>query len=84
MAPSLPVLQGIESCIYYMEINPNKPICNTYNYYDGSNVIRITWSENQVEEYITQSCLECNQDVDNALIINIRWSVLGIIPRGSR
>ena len=38
----------------------------------SSNVIRLTWSGNQVEDYITQNCLERNQDADHARILNIR------------
>ena len=37
------------------------------------------WSGNQVEYHTTQNCLECHQDADHDIIINIRWSVSGII-----
>ena len=49
------------------------------NSYDGSNVIRLTWSGNQVEYHTTQNCLECNQDADHARIVNRRRSVSGIM-----
>ena len=45
----------------------------------GSNLIIITWSGNQVEDYTTYNCLECHQDVDHAIIINRRRSVSGIL-----
>ena len=39
----------------------------------------LTWSGDQVEDHMTQNCLECHQDADHDIIINIRWSVSGII-----
>ena len=42
--PTLPVFQGIKHCVQYLDIHPRKPIFYPYNPYDGSNVIRITWS----------------------------------------
>ena len=62
-----------------MARHPYKPIFYPYNYYYGSNVIRLTWSGNQVEYYTTHNCLEYHQDADNARIINIRRSVSGIL-----
>ena len=47
--------------------------------YDGSNVIRLTCSGNQVEEHTTQNCLECHQDADHARILNRRRTVSDII-----
>ena len=37
------------------------------------------WSGDHVEDYKTHNCLECHQDVDHAQILNIQWSVSGII-----
>ena len=54
MAPTLPGSQGIKHCVRYMAIQPHKPIFYTSSYYDGSNVIRLTWSVNQVEYHTTQ------------------------------
>ena len=51
VAPNLPGFQGINSCVQYLDIHPNKPISNSSNYYDRSNVIITTWSENQVEDH---------------------------------
>ena len=44
VAPNLPGFQGIKRCVKYMASQPHKPIFYPYNYYDGSNVIRLTWS----------------------------------------
>ena len=49
VAPTLPGFQGIKRCVQYLDIHPHKPIFYPSNYYDGSNVIRLTWSGNQVE-----------------------------------
>ena len=49
------------------------------NSYDRSNIIRLTWSGNQVEDHTNQNCLEFHQDADHARILNRRRSVLGII-----
>ena len=54
LAPTLPGLQGIKQCVQYLERYPHKPIFYTSNYYDGSNVIRITWSVIQVEDHTTK------------------------------
>ena len=48
VAPTLPGLQGIKHCVQYLASNPHKPIFYPSNSYDGSNVIRLTWSGNQV------------------------------------
>ena len=79
MATTLPSFQGIKICIQYIASHPHKPIFYPSDYYDGSNVIRLTWIGNQVEDYTTQNCLECHQNIDHAIISNIRRSVSGII-----
>ena len=48
--PTLPGFQGIHFCIKYLVSLPHKPTCYPSNYYDGSNVITLTWSGNQDEE----------------------------------
>ena len=48
--PNLPGFQGLKQCIQYLNSHPQKPIFYPYNYYDGSNVIRLTWISNQVKE----------------------------------
>ena len=57
VAPTLPGFQGIKRCVQYMASHPHKPIFYPYNYYDGSNVIILTWSGNQIEDFTTQNCL---------------------------
>ena len=79
VAPTLPGLQGIKRCVQYLASHPHKPIFYPSNYYYGSNVIRLTCSENQVEYHRTQNCLECHQDVYHARTINRRRSIFGII-----
>ena len=79
VAPTLPGFQGIKRYIQYLDINPHKPIFYPFNYYYGSNVIRLTQSGNKFEDHTTQNCLECHQNSDYAIILNIRRSVLGII-----
>ena len=79
VAPTLPGFQGIHCCVQYLDSHPHKPIFYPYNYYDGSNVIRITWSGNKVEYYKTGNFSECQQYADHARIINRRRSVSGII-----
>ena len=49
VAPTLPGFQGLKQCIKYLDSHPHKPTFNPSNYYDDSNIIRLTWSENQVE-----------------------------------
>ena len=78
MAPNLPGFQGINLWVKYLASNPHKPIFYASNYYDGSNVIRLTWKVNQVEYYTTHNCSEFHQDADHDRIINRRWSLLGI------
>ena len=48
VAPTLPGFQVIKRFIQYLASHPHKPIFYPYNYYDGSNVISLTWSVNQV------------------------------------
>ena len=79
VALTIPGLQGIKRCLEYMASHPHKPIFYLSNSYDGSNIIRLTWNGNQVEDRTTQNCLECHQDADHARIINRRWSVSGLI-----
>ena len=57
LAPTIPGFQGINLFIHYLASHPHKPLFYPYNYYDGSNFIRLTWSGNQVEDYTTQNCL---------------------------
>ena len=57
MAPNLPGFKGIKLCIKHLSSKPPKHIFYPSNSYDGLNVIRLTWSGNQVEEYKTQNCL---------------------------
>ena len=79
VAPTLPGFQGIKKCVQYLAIHPLKSIFYHSNYYDGSNVIRLTQSVNKVEDHTTQNCLECHQDADHARILSKRGSVLDII-----
>ena len=79
MAPTLPGFQGIKRCVQYLASHPHKPIFYPSNSYDGSNVIRLTWSGNQVEDHTTQIILECHQNADHVIILNRRRSVSGII-----
>ena len=79
MAHTLPGFQGIKRCVKYLASHPHKPIFYPSDSYDRSNVIRLTWSGNQVEEHTTQNCLECHQDADHDRILNRRRSVSGII-----
>ena len=48
--PTLPGFQGIKLCIKYLSSHPNKHIFYPSNYYHGLNIIRLTWSGNQVED----------------------------------
>ena len=50
VAPNIPDLQCVKHCIKYLSSHPHKPIFYPSTCYDGSNVIGITWSGNQVEE----------------------------------
>ena len=79
LAPTLTGFQGIKLCVQYLSSHPYKTIFYPFNYYYGSNVIRLTWSGNQVEDYTTHKCLECHQYADGARIFNRKRSVSGII-----
>ena len=79
VAPTIPGFQGIRHCIQYMTSHPNTAMFHPSNSHDGSNVIRLTWSGNQVEEYTTQNFLEYHQDANHPIILNRRRSVSGII-----
>ena len=79
LSPTLPGFQGIKRCVQYLSSHVHKPIFYPSNSYDGSNFIRITLSENQVEDHTTQNFLECHQYAYHAIILNKRRSVLGII-----
>ena len=48
VAPTLPVFQCTKRCVQYLASHPHKLIFYPYDSYDGSNVIRITWSGNKV------------------------------------
>ena len=72
MALTLPGFQGIKRCVQYLASHPHKSIFYPSNYYDASNVIRLTWNGNQVEYHTTQNFLECHQDADHDIIINRR------------
>ena len=48
MASTIPGFQGITSRIKYLSSHLHKVIFYPFNSYDGSNVIRLTWSGNQV------------------------------------
>ena len=79
MAPNITGFQGIKCCVKYLDSHPHKPIFCPYDSYDGSKVIRLTWSGNQVEDYTTHNCLECHQDGDISIFFNRRLSVSCII-----
>ena len=79
VAPTLPDFQVFKRCVQYLASHPHKPIFYSFGSYYGSNVIRITWSGNKVENHTTQNCLEFHQDADHARILKKRRSVLGII-----
>ena len=82
VAPTLPGFQGIKRCVQYLVNHPHKPIFYPYNSYDGSNVIRLTLSGNQVEDYTTHNFLEFHQYSNHSRIINRRRSVSGILHNG--
>ena len=75
VAPTLPSFQGTEQCVQYLASHPHKPIFYPYNSYDGSIVIRLIWSGNQVEDHTTKNFLECHQYTDHTRILNRRRSV---------
>ena len=57
VASTIPGFQDITNCVQYMASQPHTPIFHPYNYYYGSNFIRITWVGNKVEDYTTHNCL---------------------------
>ena len=79
VAPNIPGFQVIKQCVQYLDSHPHKSIFYPSNYYDGSNIIRLTLSGNQSEDHTTHNCLDFHQDADHARILNIRRSVLVII-----
>ena len=54
---TLPGFQIIKRCIQYLDSHPHKTIFYPSNYYDGSNVIILTWNGDQVEYHTTPNCL---------------------------
>ena len=46
VAPTLPGFQGIKRWVKYLACHQHKTIFYPYNSYDGSNLIRRTWSGN--------------------------------------
>ena len=42
--PTLTGFKGLNICIKYLDSQPHKPIFYPSNYYDVSNVIRLTWN----------------------------------------
>ena len=79
VAPNIPGIQGIKQCIQYLASNSYTPIFYPSNYYDGSNVIRLTLSGNKFEDYTTHNCLEFHNYAYHAITIKRRRSVSGII-----
>ena len=79
VAPTLPSFQCIKHFVQYLDSHRHKPIFYTFNSYDGSNIIRLTWSGNQFEDHTIMNFLECHQDADHSIILNRRLSVSGII-----
>ena len=79
MTPTLPGIQAINQCIKFLASDSHKRIFYPFNYHDDSNFTRLTWRGNKVEDYTTHNCLEWNKFADHARIINIRWSVSGIM-----
>ena len=53
VSPTLPGLKVINISIKYLSSHRTKHISYPSNYYDGLNVIRLTWSGNQVEYHKT-------------------------------
>ena len=47
---TLPGSQSIKCCVQYLDSHPHKPIFFPSISNDGSNVIRLTWIGNQVED----------------------------------
>ena len=79
MATTLPGFKYLKSLIQFISGHPHKNTFYPSTVDDGSNVISLTRSGNQVEDYTTHNCMEYEQDSDNDQIINIRWYMSGII-----
>ena len=79
VTPTLNGLKSINRCIQYLASPPHKPIAYSYNSYDRSNFIRLTWSGNQAGYYTTQNCLGFYQDAYHARILKSIRSVSGIM-----
>ena len=60
VAPTIPGFQCIKLCVQYLASHPHKPIFYPSDCYDGSNLIRLTWSGNKYEDHTTHICLECH------------------------
>ena len=58
VVPTLPGYKVIKSCDKYKYSHTNKPIFYPFNYYDRSNIIRITSIGNQIVDYNTKLFLE--------------------------
>ena len=52
VAPTLPVFQCIKRCVQFFATHAHNPIFYPSNYYGVSNLMRINWGSDQVEEYI--------------------------------
>ena len=59
--------------------SPSQDYLYSYIYDDRSNFTRLKCIGTQVEDYITQTCIEYHQDTDHARINNSRRSVPLII-----
>ena len=79
MAPTLTDFQGLNMFIQYFDTHPHKPNFHPYNSCEGSNVVRPTWSGEQVEDYPTQNGIECHHDEYYERILNKGRLVSGII-----
>ena len=79
VAPNIPGFQGIKRCAQYMASHPHKPIFYPSDSYDVSNFIKITWSEDQVEDYTIYNSIKYHQDVNHTRIINRKSSFSGIL-----
>ena len=51
VVPTLPEFQGIKSCVQLIDINPDKTIAYTFNYYGTSNVINLMWIGDKIQYY---------------------------------
>ena len=79
VSPNIPGFQGINRCVQYLASHLHKPIFYPSNYYDISNVIRLTWIGNKFEDYTNHNCLEFHQDADYDIIISRKRSDSGIL-----